>query len=470
MWLIYTTYPPLTRPLFRASRLADRQIFPESNSVLTVPPAAQLLVETWFTRCAFHCVAEVAVKTLTARPPSYATIMELDRQVREFPVWPEAIARAEGLAPPDSESMTPQTSMQIFVMSHSREVLLLYIHRSFFAQAILDDPTNPARSPYANSFLTAYRVSCTILRIIRNQFAQYPSICGRMWPIWTYGFSAAVVFGMVVTRGARSPLAAAAMSELDMACELYQRASHHSRRAAKALTILLRLRDKALGSSASPQRDLTMTVLSQGAQNKVKVEEDQDQLEIFAGRNRVASAKQPSLSPSRPSTQPQHPQLERDASPSQQPLAYTHAPPDPQSSLPPYGLIPNPPQTGWVAQQMPMPAYPSHAPPPETWYRQGEYAQPHPAPDYAWSGQHHSHPAPGLRHDRDMLPPSMGSAEGYRHPHSQLYPGPPGLDGVQAPYVSQTPVAPRGDHASLSARWSSFMEDSGCPDDVHFMA
>ena len=69
------------------------------------------------------CVSEVAAKTLTAEAPSYETIMELDRKVREFPIPPDAAAMQEDLeTPPDSEPPPLQDSMIRFVLSHSREV------------------------------------------------------------------------------------------------------------------------------------------------------------------------------------------------------------------------------------------------------------------------------------------------------------------------------------------------------------
>ena len=128
---------------------------------------------------------------------------------------------------------------------------MLYIHRSFFARAIIDHPVNPLRSPYAASFLAAYRASATILRTIREHFAIQPALCSRFWHMWTFAFSAAVsvsfcmpitlltlpqvVFGTIVTRGPRSALASNAMSELDQACLLFSKAAVHSLRAAKAL-------------------------------------------------------------------------------------------------------------------------------------------------------------------------------------------------------------------------------------------
>lgn len=116
-----------------------------------------------------------------------------------------------------------------------RDIVLLYIHRSFFAQAIIEHPANPLKSPYAASFLAAYRASATILRTIRDHFAMQPALCARVWLTWTHAFSAAVVFGTIVTRGPRSPFAANAMRELEQACVLFTQASRHSRRASKAL-------------------------------------------------------------------------------------------------------------------------------------------------------------------------------------------------------------------------------------------
>lgn len=44
-----------------------------------------------------------------------------------------------------------------------------------------------------------------------------------------------IVFGTIVTRGPRSPLASNAIKELDEACVLFTKVANHSRRAAKAL-------------------------------------------------------------------------------------------------------------------------------------------------------------------------------------------------------------------------------------------
>lgn len=68
----------------------------------------------------------------------------------------------------------------------------MYIHRSFFAQAIIEHPVNPLKSAYAPSFLAAYRASSTILKSVREQFSVWPNSSARFWTMWTFAFSAAV--------------------------------------------------------------------------------------------------------------------------------------------------------------------------------------------------------------------------------------------------------------------------------------
>ena len=75
---------------------------------------------------------------------------------------------------------------------HDVCIVLMYIHRSFFAQAIIEHPVNPLKSTYAPSFLAAYRASSTILKSIREQFNMWPNSCSRFWTMWTSAFSAAV--------------------------------------------------------------------------------------------------------------------------------------------------------------------------------------------------------------------------------------------------------------------------------------
>ncbi|KAJ3798734.1 fungal-specific transcription factor domain-containing protein [Lentinula aff. detonsa] len=273
--------------------------------------------EIWQFRFASECVAEVVSRTLTAETPTYATIMELDRKVREFPLPEDFMDRGAGSSakdaglgghpntfpsastyanPPTAESEGQDSDMSLSfmkcVLDHVRETVLMYIHRSFFAQAIIDQPTNPLKSVYAPSFLAAYRGAATILKSVREQFILWPNSCARFWTMWTFAFSAAVVFGTVVTRGPRSPLAASAMTELDQACILFSKAAIYSKRATKALPILTTLREKARLALAAAQSQNPEKPNSDGEFWNIKKEETDpnDELSIFAGHTRLVSA------------------------------------------------------------------------------------------------------------------------------------------------------------------------------------
>ncbi len=68
----------------------------------------------------------------------------------------------------------------------------LYIHRNFFARALLDFPTNPLRSPFAPSFLAAYRSATQLLKTLRENFDAFSYLFIRLWPIWAHALAASV--------------------------------------------------------------------------------------------------------------------------------------------------------------------------------------------------------------------------------------------------------------------------------------
>ncbi|TDL15877.1 hypothetical protein BD410DRAFT_777607 [Rickenella mellea] len=237
---------------------------------------------SWFFRFSCDCVAKVAEKTLVAQVPSYATILELDRLVRDFPIpeWPENLPRD-----------TPSMIMIHNVLGHMREVILQSIHRSFFAQALIDDPVNPLRSQYAPSFLSVWRTSAHILKAVNEQYTAIPELSARFWGPWTYAFASAIVFGSVVTRGPSCEMAGAALKQLDDAVELFSSASRISRRAAKALTILQRLQAKAHSAYASVNKAPRTLPPSSDLSDLLRIPDDEgeDELALFGGRTRLVS-------------------------------------------------------------------------------------------------------------------------------------------------------------------------------------
>ncbi|KAI5992555.1 hypothetical protein EDC04DRAFT_2586961 [Pisolithus marmoratus] len=246
---------------------------------------------TWMFRFTSDCVADVTARTLASNPPSYSTILELDRKVRNFPVTAAAeefAAAACGAVPakPAEKDIGLMESMHRLIMTNAREAVLLYIHRSYFVQAITTNPINPLNSLYTPSFLAAYRASLTILRTVKVQYDLHPKLTARLWLVWTYAFSAAVVFGAIVTRGPRSPMASSAMKELHDAHLLFTMASSHSRRAQKALPIVTKLTEKAHNALLRAQSDMPYEL---GQQWGVAESEGDDAVDIFAGRMKIVS-------------------------------------------------------------------------------------------------------------------------------------------------------------------------------------
>ncbi|KAJ2927802.1 hypothetical protein H1R20_g9292, partial [Candolleomyces eurysporus] len=249
--------------------------FPESEDLDNISPEKKMdsEYELWSFKFAAEVVAEVTARTLTAEAPTYTTIMELDRKVREFPL-PESMRKAAE------------------------------------EEAIIDHPENPLKSAYAPSFLASYRASSTILKLVIEQFNVWPNSSARFWTMWTFAFTAAVVFGTVVTRGPRSPLAKSAMKELEQACVLFSKASMYSVRATKALVciqfsnialtflylsflygyqpILKKLNEKAHYALQAAQSDPSG---DNGLHWDIKQEDTDDELAIFAGHTRFVSVK-----------------------------------------------------------------------------------------------------------------------------------------------------------------------------------
>lgn len=70
--------------------------------------------------------------------------------------------------------------------------VLLFLHRAYFAQAMMEHGDNPLSSPYSQSVVAAYSSACVVLQDTKDQFLKKPFLCARIWRIWSFTFSAAV--------------------------------------------------------------------------------------------------------------------------------------------------------------------------------------------------------------------------------------------------------------------------------------
>ncbi|KZP26863.1 hypothetical protein FIBSPDRAFT_731858, partial [Athelia psychrophila] len=260
--------------------------------------------------------------TLAAAPPSYKTILELDRKVRQKTVPPTLKAGNAG------GEISTNSYLQGSLLSQFRTLTILYLHKSFFAQALIDHPENPLLSRYAPSFLAASSCASTIIRMSVQHYEKVPEFCLRWWSMWTHLFSAAVIVGSIVTRAPSSNMASTAYHELGIAISLFAKGAEDSSRARGAMAILVQLQEKASAlfnqfhddsHSPSPGPDL---INNQG----VAV----DELAIFGGQTRVLFCKKFLQKP------PNWDSLGRPSSsesPKNTPSASTDPAPLPQSSV-----------------------------------------------------------------------------------------------------------------------------------------
>ncbi|KAF5341216.1 hypothetical protein D9611_006108 [Ephemerocybe angulata] len=238
----------------------------------------------------------VAETTLTAKPPSYTTVLDLDHKIREMRL---PASMKPHFSPADGEEGYYSTSLSIrdFYTTQFASTQMLYLHRSFFAQAILDYPTNPLQSPFAPSFLTAYRCASTIIKASAHWFTRCETLATRIWLLLCHTFSAAIIVGTIVTRCPNVSMAADALNDLEVAVLLFERAAPQSMRARVALVVLKRLQDKAsatyrTSSSGHPTTTAQVDKVSEAAQDR--------SLAIFGGQARLLSTKTRPLEPSLP--------------------------------------------------------------------------------------------------------------------------------------------------------------------------
>ncbi|TBU24176.1 fungal-specific transcription factor domain-containing protein [Dichomitus squalens] len=236
-----------------------------------------------FTRDVYTTVVD---GVLAAKPPSYAKVLEYDRQIRQTTLPNVRLY----LRPDEANYSNPSVVLRSFFLSHFRSITMIHIHRTFFAQALLDNPTNPLSSPYAPSFLAANRCASILLRSFLHHWNRSPEICSRFWGMWTHAFSAAVILGSTVTRSPNATMAPSALTDLDLAVDFFERGAQLSPRARQALPILKNLKERAL-RAFNEYRNRHMTP-SLDIQLRIGPEDQfQDELAIFGGQTRVVTNK-----------------------------------------------------------------------------------------------------------------------------------------------------------------------------------
>ncbi|KAH9928041.1 hypothetical protein B0H21DRAFT_700397, partial [Amylocystis lapponica] len=230
--------------------------------------------------------SDVVSAMLCAKAPTYATILDLDRSIRQMALPPVRLY----LRPDEDDYSDPALCMKSYLMSHYRSITMNHIHRTFFAQALLDHPESPPSSPYAPSFLAANRCASILVKSFIHHHERSGELCSRFWSIWTHAFSSAVILGTTVARIPHVMMAPSALMELDLAVELFKKGAVQSVRAQQALPVLVKLKERAVQAYTQfLNRHIVPTL---GVQFKMGPEDQcVDEFAIFGGQTRVLANK-----------------------------------------------------------------------------------------------------------------------------------------------------------------------------------
>ncbi|KAK1236175.1 hypothetical protein PQX77_000584 [Marasmius sp. AFHP31] len=218
----------------------------------------------WGWKFCKEVVSQVTIATLKPHIPDYATILDLDKRIREH-----------GVPPDDVKADPPSLHTRGLIVTPTASI---HLHRSFFLRAIKDHPDDPMGSPYALSFLAAYRGASTVIQLDAKACSQDPSWLTRRWGVFNSLLSAGIIVGLIVSRCPTHNTAQKAFDDLTLLVDMFSRISNSSGRARAAHGALKKMHDKAI-------RILNETN-GQGGHNEIHdggVTSDDD-LEIFAGR------------------------------------------------------------------------------------------------------------------------------------------------------------------------------------------
>ncbi|THH10362.1 hypothetical protein EW145_g1390 [Phellinidium pouzarii] len=256
--------------------------YPEGNATV-VGKNRQKETSHWMDRHTFsRQVYAVSELFCGVQPVRYAQVLDLDRKISEHITPPHLQIPPEGSS---MEADGPLLIMQRMISSICTEGLLMYIHRGYFAKALLKHPQDPLLSPYAHSFLSAHRAALSLIKVVREHFAHFPNLVSRFWSLWSHAFSATVIIGSIVIKSRDPDMVRAALIELDLGVRLFEDAAQQADRAKRSLPTLIRLREKAHNSARALSNP--HPVVADGR----PVGEAEDELLIFTGKDRLIKPK-----------------------------------------------------------------------------------------------------------------------------------------------------------------------------------
>ncbi|KAG2144679.1 uncharacterized protein EDB93DRAFT_1087548, partial [Suillus bovinus] len=182
-----------------------------------------------FSRLLHH----VMVNAFGAKTPTYSTILELDRKIRDFPIPPHLQPRCTMHEPLTKATLLEQVHMSFLLTN--KETTLLNIHRRYFTQALEDQPNDLLKHKYGPSVMAMYRSAWRVIENHSHAVRKIPQAIERLSLYWSHALSAAIVMCMIVNRAPQSNIAPSSLRELDVVYEVFQKSAPSSKPAALLL-------------------------------------------------------------------------------------------------------------------------------------------------------------------------------------------------------------------------------------------
>ncbi|KZV89930.1 hypothetical protein EXIGLDRAFT_838173 [Exidia glandulosa HHB12029] len=268
------------RPPCFTSAQVDAELPEDTERFVGEDGTLQASFRMWTHRFSKECMLKVMDQAFGVTPLAYGTVLRLDRLIREHPISDSLrLVNVGHLEAAEATALILQRNT-IFALTQK---LLLYLHRSFFAQALLEHPLDPLKSKYAQSVLASFRSAFYITASARTLYDSIP-LSLRFWLFWSQCFSASIILGSIVIRSPGCGLAPAARAELDRVCELFEQLSPQSRRIARIMPKMRKLRAKALEAYTA------FTTASGGVPRHVCDAEEEMELRFMWGRTRLVNA------------------------------------------------------------------------------------------------------------------------------------------------------------------------------------
>ncbi|KAG2066960.1 hypothetical protein BDR04DRAFT_1105799 [Suillus decipiens] len=202
-----------------------------------------------FSRLLHH----VMVNAFGAKTPTYSTILELDRKIRDFPVPPLLQPRCNANEPLTKAAILEQ--VQTSLVLTNKETTLLNIHRRYFTQALEDQPNDLLKHKYGPSVMAMYRSAWRVIESHSHAARKIPQAIERLSLFWSHALSAAIVMCMIVSRAPQTNIASSSLHELDVVYEVFQKSAPTSKPAAVLLDSITKVWKKGHDAVDRPLYD-----------------------------------------------------------------------------------------------------------------------------------------------------------------------------------------------------------------------